>query len=224
MQKRYKQLVLLVIFVITVLIGGVAYSATLSWGSKGSEVLEAQRRLKNWGYYTGPLDGVYGAKMYQAVVRFQKKNGLTPDGVIGNATKRALGMRITPAAATTPSRGISSRDDYTLLARLIHGEARGEPYIGKVAVGAVVLNRVKSSKFPNTISGVIFQPGAFTAVADGQIWLNPDDESLRAARDALNGWDPSGGALYYYNPAKTTSGWIWSRPVITVIGKHRFAR
>lgn len=224
MRKKYRSALLAMILILTLLFEGAAYGAALSWGSRGSEVSDAQRRLKNWGYYTGTVDGVYGAKMYQAVIKFQKKNGLTPDGVIGNATKRALGMRITPATTTTPSRGVSGRDDYTLLARLIHGEARGEPYIGKVAVGAVVLNRVKSSKFPNSVAGVIFQPGAFTAVADGQVWLNPDNESLKAARDALSGWDPSGGALYYYNPAKTTSGWIWSRPVITVIGKHRFAR
>lgn len=223
MQKKYRGALLAMVLILTLTFEGAAYGAALSWGSRGSEVSEAQRKLKNWGYYTGPVDGIYGAKMYQAVIDFQKKNGLTPDGVIGNATKRALGMRITPVT-TAPSRGVSGRDDYTLLARLIHGEARGESYIGKVAVGAVVLNRVKSSKFPNSVAGVIFQPGAFTAVADGQIWLNPDDESLRAARDALSGWDPSGGALYYYNPAKTTSGWIWSRPVITVIGKHRFAR
>ncbi len=224
MQRRYKSLFLTMILVMTMGIEGAAYCASLSWGSKGGEVLQAQKNLKNWGYYKGVLDSVYGAKLYQAVIKFQKKNGITPDGIMGNATKRALGMRITAASAASPSRGVSNRDDYMVLARLIHGEARGEPYVGKVAVGAVILNRVKSSKFPNSISGVIYQPGAFTAVADGQMWLEPDSDSIRAARDALSGWDPSGGAIYYYNPAKATSGWIWSRQVITVIGRHRFAR
>jgi N-acetylmuramoyl-L-alanine amidase len=128
------------------------------------------------------------------------------------------------AASESPSRGVSNRDEYMILAHLIYGEARGEPYVGKVAVGAVVLNRVKSSKFSNSISGVIYQPGAFTAVAEGQMWMDPDNESVRAAKDALSGWDPSGGAIYYYNPAKTRSRWIWARPVLTVIGRHRFAR
>ncbi|AEE97248.1 spore cortex-lytic enzyme [Mahella australiensis] len=204
-----------------------AQTGNLYYGAKGDKVAEVQRKLKQWGYYDGPVDASYGPKTFAAVQQFQRKNGLKVDGVVGPATAAAMGVTLNtgkPSTAYTPSRGGSNRNDVLLLARLIHGEARGEPYIGKVAVGAVVLNRVESPKFPNTIAGVIYQPGAFTAVADGQMWLDPDQESINAAVDALNGWDPSGGAIYYYNPAKTTSGWIWSRPVITVIGKHRFAR
>ena len=200
----------------------------LYWGSTGSKVMEVQRKLKQWGYYDGPIDGVYGAKTFEAVKLFQRKNGLKVDGVVGPQTAAAMGITLSDTAATSyqPSRagGTHISGDLYLLARLVHGEARGEPYIGKVAVAAVVLNRVKHPSFPNTIAGVIYQPGAFTAVSDGQINLAPDEESLRAARDALNGWDPSYGALYYYNPAKTTSGWIWSRPVHIVIGNHRFAK
>lgn len=198
-------------------------TASLYWGSRGDEVIEVQKRLKNWGYYDGVVDGVYGAKTYSAVRKFQAKNGLAVDGVVGDATKRALGIPVTETQYQT-TRGVSVRDNTYLLAQAIHGEARGEPYIGQVAVGAVILNRVNHPSFPNTIAGVIFQPGAFTAVSDGQMFMPPDDSSLRAARDAINGWDPSGGAIYYYNPAKTTNQWIYSRPVITVIGKHRFAR
>ena len=118
----------------------------------------------------------------------------------------------------------NSTSDVQLLARAINGEARGEPYEGQVAVGAVILNRVKTSKFPNTIAGVIYEPGAFTAVSDGQINVAISESStvVKAARDALNGWDPSGGALYYFNPATATNKWIWSRPLIKTIGKHRF--
>ncbi|MBA1334829.1 MAG: Spore cortex-lytic enzyme, lytic transglycosylase SleB [Firmicutes bacterium] len=198
-------------------------TANLYWGSRGNEVIEVQKRLKNWGYYDGVVDGIYGAKTYSAVRKFQAKNGLAVDGVVGDATKRALGIPVAETKYQT-TRGASGRDNTYLLAQAIHGEARGEPYIGQVAVGAVILNRVNHPSFPNTIPGVIFQPGAFTAVSDGQIYMNPGDTALKAARDALNGWDPSGGAIYYYNPAKTTNQWIYSRPVITVIGKHRFAK
>lgn len=237
MNKR-KRSILMVLFIVAAAIStiaayiesssvAVAEIGNLYYGSKGSKVSEVQRKLKQWGYYDGPIDGVYGAKTFAAVKKFQAKNGLKADGVVGSATAAAMGITLNKRAvptAYTASRGGTNRNDVLLLARLIHGEARGEPYIGKVAVGAVVLNRVRSPKFPNTIAGVIYQPGAFTAVADGQMWLDPDQESINAAIDALNGWDPSGGALYYYNPAKTTSGWIWSRPVITVIGRHRFCR
>jgi len=205
-----------------------AQAASLYWGSTGNKVSEVQRKLKQWGYYDGPIDGVFGQATYNAVVWFQRKHGLKQDGVIGTQTANALGIRLTSgtaASAPAPSRqgtNTGSNDVY-LLAAAIHGEARGEPYIGKVAVGAVILNRVRHPDFPNTIAGVIYQPLAFTAVADGQINLAPDEESIRAARDALNGWDPTYGAIYYYNPAKATSKWIWSRPVHIVIGKHRFA-
>ena len=127
-------------------------------------------------------------------------------------------------ATGTSAAGAGQQDDLYLLAKMISAEARGEPYVGQVAVGAVILNRVKHPSFPNTIAGVLYQPGAFTALADGQFNLEPEEECRRAARDAMNGWDPSGGAIYYYNPAKSTSSWIFSRETIAVIGKHVFAR
>ena len=198
----------------------------LYWGSTGEKVMEVQRKLKQWGYYDGEVDGIYGSKTFEAVKNFQRKHGLKVDGIVGEQTAAAIGIRLDgQAAAYQPSRdGGGNRGDIYLLARLVHGEARGEPYIGKVAVAAVVLNRVKDPRFPNTIAGVIYQPLAFTAVSDGQINLTPDEESLRAARDAMNGWDPTYGALYYYNPAIATSKWIYSRPVHLRIGKHVFAK
>ncbi len=197
-------------------------------GSRGQDVKDVQYILRKWDYFKGPIDGVFGPNTKAAVVKFQKKNGLTPDGIVGDKTAIALGINVaakktTQAAAT--SRGtVTRKNDLYLLAQAIHGEARGEPYIGQVAVAAVILNRVDDSRFPKTIAGVIYQPGAFTAVADGQINLAPGDSATKAARDALNGWDPSGGAMYYYNPAKATSKWIWSRPIIKVIGKHYFCK
>lgn len=188
-------------------------------------VLIAQKKLKQWGYYYGAVDGIYGPKTYAAVVKFQRKNGLKEDGVIGQNTRKALGIseKEVKGVYNSTSRGVSRKDDITLLAMAIHGEARGEPYVGQVAVAAVILNRVKHPSFPNTIAGVIFQPGAFTAVDDGQIYLTPNNESYKAARDALNGWDPTGGAIYYWNPATATSKWIWTREVTLKIGKHWFA-
>ena len=184
-------------------------------GSTGQTVKTIQTKLKNWGYYTGTVDGIFGAKTTAAVKYFQRSNGLTADGIVGAKTAAAMGITLTGSTTGT------SGDSY-LLARIIYAEARGEPYVGQVAVGAVVLNRVKSSSFPNTISGVIYQAGAFDAVSDGQINLAPDDESIRAARDAMNGWDPSNGCLYYYNPATATSRWMLSRPVLLRIGQHAF--
>jgi N-acetylmuramoyl-L-alanine amidase len=206
--------------------GQIAQAANLAWGSSGDKVSEVQRKLKQWGYYDGPITGYFGQQTYDAVRYFQRKHGLKQDGVIGPQTANALGIQLTtrPPAASTPAQGGGGNsNDVYLLARAVHGEARGEPYIGKVAVAAVILNRVKHPDFPNTIAGVIYQPLAFTAVADGQINLTPDEEAIRAARDALNGWDPTYGAIYYYNPAKATSKWIWSRPVHITIGKHKFA-
>ncbi|MFZ5969036.1 MAG: spore cortex-lytic enzyme [Bacillota bacterium] len=189
-------------------------------------VQRAQKKLKQWGYYAGSVDGIYGDKTRTAVIKFQRKNGLTADGIIGPATRRELGIASAASKATysSTSRGVSRSNDVTLLAMAIHGEARGEPYAGQVAVGAVILNRVKHPSFPNSIAGVIYQPGAFTAVDDGQIYLNPNDISFKAARDALNGWDPSGGSIYYWNPATATSKWIWSRKPTVKIGKHWFAQ
>lgn len=199
-----------------------AGSILLKWGSRGEQVKQVQTKLKNWGYYKGKVDGIYGWRTAIAVKAFQRKNGLKADGIVGNATAKALGMKT--GTATAARKSTSRSNEVYTLAQAIHGEARGEPYIGQVAVGAVILNRVDSPKFPNTIAGVIFQPGAFTAVSDGQMFQPPGDSALKAARDALNGWDPSGGALYYYNPAKTTNKWIWSRPIIKVIGKHYFCK
>ena len=196
--------------------------AAVAWGSRGEQVSKVQRKLRQWGYYDGAVDGVFEQETYDAVVRFQRKNGLTADGVIGSATAEAMGLSVGTAAAVT-STASSYQSDVELLARLIHGEARGEPYVGMVAVGAVVLNRVKSSRFPNTLAGVIYQSGAFDAVSDGQINLAPNEQSRRAARDALNGWDPTGGCLYYYNPSTATSSWIWTREVRLNIGDHSFA-
>lgn len=202
-------------------------TAVLRQGSKGGEVKEVQRRLKQWGYYTGSVDGIFGAGTKKAVIAFQKKNGLTADGVVGKATYAALGMNDSYNAlnGTKPSTGASnySSSDLYLMAKAIHAEGRGESYTGQVAIGAVIMNRVKSSSFPNTISGVIYQKGAFTAVSDGQINLEPNQTAYDAARDAMNGWDPTYGAIYYYNPAKATSAWIFSRKTVTVIGKHVFA-
>ena len=204
--------------------------AILRQGAKGGEVKEVQRRLKQWGYYTGAVDGVFGPNTKNAVIAFQKKNGLKADGIVGKATYKALGMNDSYNALAGSGNnggnggvgGFSSSDVY-LLARTIYAEGRGEPYTGQVAIGAVVLNRVRSDAFPNTIAGVVYQKHAFTAVTDGQINLTPNETAMKAARDAIGGWDPSGGALYYYNPAVATSAWIFDRPTITVIGKHVFA-
>ena len=204
-------------------------SAVLKSGSKGNEVKEVQRRLKLWGYYNGSVDGVFGAGTRSAVIAFQKKNGLKADGVVGQATYKALGMNssyqaLVNQAGTQNSNGNGyTNSDVYLLARTIYAEGRGEPYVGQVAIGAVVLNRVRNAAFPNTVSGVIYQKHAFTAVSDGQINLTPNDTAMKAARDAINGWDPTGGALYYYNPAVATSAWIFDRQTVTVIGKHVFA-
>ncbi|MBP3656970.1 MAG: spore cortex-lytic enzyme [Clostridia bacterium] len=197
--------------------------AAVYWGSKGEQVRRVQQKLRQWGYYDGAADGVFGQETYEAVVLFQKRNGLTADGVVGERTAAAMGLPAGGAVAASASSGSSYERDVELLARLIHGEARGEPYVGMVAVGAVVLNRVRSSRFPNTIAGVIYQSGAFDAVKDGQINLTPNEQSRRAARDALNGWDPTGGCLYYYNPSTATSSWIWTREVRLNIGDHSFA-
>ncbi len=204
----------------------VLQTAVLRQGSRGSEVKEVQQKLKRWGYYTGSVDGVFGAGTRKAVVDFQRKNGLKADGVVGAATYKALGMTNSYNAlqnqSSSSSGGYSNADVY-LLARTIYAEGRGEPYTGQVAIGAVVLNRVRHPSFPNTISGVVYQKHAFTAVSDGQINLTPNDTAMKAAKDAINGWDPTGGAIYYYNPAIATSSWIFDRQTVTVIGRHVFA-
>ena len=200
----------------------VARAETVYWGSRGETVRQVQTKLKQWGYYSGSVDGVFGQSTYEAVMWFQRANGLTADGTVGGATLAALGISAQSAEGTTAA-SAAGTSDVELLAHCVYGEARGEPYGGKVAVAAVVLNRVKSSSFPNTISGVIYQDGAFTCVSDGQLYLTPDEDAYRAARDALNGWDPTYGCLYYYNPATAVSAWIWSREVRLTIGAHSFA-
>lgn len=217
--KRKKLiLALALIFAVNALIIALAQSADASLykrGSTGATVREIQTRLKSWGYYTGSVDGIYGPKTENAVRYFQSKNGLAVDGQAGNKTLAALGIY-------EKSSSSSGSGDVYLLARLISAEARGEPYVGQVAVGAVVMNRIRHPSFPNTLSGVIYQSGAFSCLADGQFNEPISDSAYRAARDALGGYDPTGGAIYYFNPATATSKWIWSRPLLVVIGKHRF--
>ena len=188
-------------------------------GSSGTEVRNIQTRLINWGYLNSTADGIYGSKTEEAVKKFQRKNGLTPDGIAGPATLAKIGLPTSSSSTTS-----SYNSNVNLLARVINGEARGESYEGQVAIGAVVLNRVKHASFPNSISGVIYQQGAFTAVSDGQINASVYDSCYKAARDALNGWDPTGGAIYYYNPQTATNAWIRSRPIIKTIGKHVFCK
>ena len=194
--------------------------ALSKYGSRGEEVRQIQTKLKRWGYYNGNVDGIYGSQTLEAVKYFQRKNGLTVDGIAGTKTLQAMGIMNSSNSSSSSS---LSSSDLNLLSRLIYAEARGESYVGQVAVAAVILNRVESEKFPNTIAGVIYQPYAFTAVSDGQINLEPDQTAYNAARDALNGWDPTYGSLYYYNPATATSSWIWSRKTVVTIGKHVFA-
>lgn len=214
-------LVLVLATIIIIIAKDSIVEATSRYGSRGSEVRQIQTKLKNWGYYKGSVDGIYGSQTVAAVKSFQKKNGLTVDGIAGSKTLKAMGINSSSSSSSSTSANSSNTN---LLARIIYGESRGEPYAGQVAVGAVVLNRVKSSKFPNTIAGVIYQKGAFDAVSDGQINKSPDSTAIKAAKDALNGWDPSYGAIYYFNPSTATNKWIWSRPLTVVIGKHRFCK
>ena len=236
MNKKRQLTVCAVALLLTVLTGVLAFSgvltakdattteaAVLKQGSTGSSVRTLQTKLKSWGYYTGSVDGSYGSQTVKAVKYFQSKNGLAVDGIVGAKTAAALGMTLSGSSSGSSSGSYSSSDEY-LLAKCVYAEARGEPYVGQVAVAAVVLNRVRSASFPNTIAGVIYQPWAFTCVNDGQINLSPDNNAIKAAKDALNGWDPTNGCLYYYNPATATSSWIWSRPVMLSIGKHNFAK
>ena len=218
MKRRVLAFIIMAIYSVSMIVSSeyVGYTQAYSYyGSTGNEVTQIQTKLKSWGYYNGAIDGVYGYETYQAVRNFQSKNGLTVDGVAGSKTLQAMG--ISSSAST-------SNSNLDLLARAINGEARGEPYEGQVAVGAVILNRVKHSGFPNTIAGVVYQNGAFDSVSDGQINLEPTATARKAASDALNGWDPSGGCIYFFNPATSTSKWIWSRQIVKTIGKHHFAK
>ncbi|ACV61003.1 spore cortex-lytic enzyme [Desulfofarcimen acetoxidans DSM 771] len=202
----------------------------LHWGSSGYRVTKIQQRLNWWGYYEGPVDGLFGTKTSKAVRKFQGYNGLSKDGVVGRQTLTALGLqefnRTANATTTTVSRSSAYSNDgrVGLLAKVIEGEAADEPFVGKVAVGAVMLNRTRSSAFPQSLSSVIYQPNAFESVTNGMYNRTTSEESIKAARLALNGWDPTGGALFFWNPAKRVSSWIWSRPIITQIGGHVFAR
>ena len=209
--------VIFAVNIVIILLVQTANAATYKRGSSGSVVTQIQTKLSNWGYYSGSIDGIFGSRTEAAVKKFQQKNGLSVDGKVGPATLAALGINDGSSSASNSNSG-----DVNLLARLISAEARGEPYSGQVAVGAVVLNRMEHPSFPNTMSGVIYQSGAFSCLYDGQFDQPVAESAYRAARDALNGWDPSGGAIYYFNPATATNGWIWSRPHIVTIGKHRF--
>ena len=206
-----------------VVVRNAEVQALSKYGSRGEEVRQIQTKLKRWGYYSGNVDGIYGSQTLSAVKSFQKKNGLTVDGIAGKKTLEAMGIFNSTNNSSTSSSNVSS-SNLNLLSRVVYGEARGESYTGQVAVAAVVLNRVKSSSFPNTISGVVYQSGAFDCVSDGQINLTPNETAKRAAQDALNGWDPTYGAIYYFNPATATNKWIWSRPMTVTIGKHRFCK
>lgn len=216
---------LLIIFIILLILYNMFLENNIvlglsKYGSRGSEVTQIQTKLKRWGYYKGNVDGIYGSGTLSAVKLFQKKNGLTVDGIAGTKTLNAMGIY----NSSNSSSSSSNSTNLNLLSRLVYGEARGEPYSGQVAVAAVVLNRVKSSSFPNTISGVIYQSGAFDVVSDGQINMTPNETAKKAAQDAINGWDPSYGAIYYFNPSTATNKWIWSRPMTVKIGKHRFCK
>lgn len=228
MQKRSKRLclvlaVLLSVSMVLVALAPAVEAASYKKGSSGAVVTQIQTKLKSWGYYTGTVDGIYGSGTERAVRAFQQKNGLTVDGKAGDQTLAAMGLSAGGGnSSNSGGSGGASSSQVDLLARLISAEARGEPYSGQVAVGAVVLNRIKHPSFPNTLPGVIYQSGAFTCITDGQFNQPVAESAYRAARAALNGVDPSGGAIYYFNPSTATSSWIWSRPLITVIGKHRF--
>lgn len=227
LRRKIIPIMLLAISIITFLLYNIylredsnSSYALSKYGSRGEEVRQIQTKLKRWGYYSGNVDGIYGSQTLAAVKWFQSKNGLNVDGIAGPKTLAAMG--ITGTSNSTSSS--TSNSDLNLLARLVYAEARGEPYTGQVAVAAVVLNRVKNSSFPNSVAGVIYQRGAFSVVDDGQINLTPNQTAYSAARDAINGWDPTYGAIYYFNPKTATNGWIWSRPVTVVIGNHRFCK
>lgn len=220
MKKKQVVFLFLFLFCATYIVNTLPVTETLSrYGSRGQEVINIQTRLKQWGYYKGAVDGIYGNQTVAAVKYFQRMHGLTPDGIAGPLTLAKIGLPTGVKSATS-----ANDSTVNLLARLINAEARGEPYTGQVAVGAVILNRVRHPSFPNTIAGVIYQPGAFTAVTDGQIHAQLVSSCVKAARDALNGWDPTGGAIYYYNPRTATNQWIRSRPVTITIGQHVFCK
>jgi len=220
---RKKKNILIWIIVLALILVAIYNASTFAlsrYGSRGDEVRTIQTKLKAWGYYKGAVDGIYGSQTVEAVRYFQRKNGLVVDGIAGPKTLAAMGIN----SSSSSTSAVSNNNDLNLLTRAVYAEARGESYTGQVAIAAVILNRLKNPSFPNTVAGVIYQPGAFTCVDDGQINLSPNDTARKAAQDALNGWDPSNGAIYYFNPATATNKWIWSRPAIITIGKHRFCK
>ena len=217
--KNKKIFLILILFVAVICMIYPTVNALSKYGSTGEEVRKVQEKLKSWGYYKGNVDGIFGSKTLSAVKFFQRKNGLTVDGIVGDKTLAALGI------ASTANLGTSSNNtNLNLLSKLVYAEARGEPYKGMVAVAATVLNRVANPKFPDTIAGVIYQAGAYTCVDDGQINLSPNSTARKAAQDAINGWDPTSGCIYYFNPNTATSDWIWSRTQVMTIGKHIFCK
>ena len=218
MKKKICFILLIIIFITTT---ALTVFATSRRGSSGSEVRKIQEKLKRWGYYSGSVDGIYGSGTESAIKKYLKANGLKADGIAGKATLNAMGIS---SSNSSSSSGGNNSNDLNLLSRVVYSEARGEPYVGQVAVAAIVLNRVSHSSFPNSVAGVVYQSGAFDAVSDGQINLTPDSTARKAAQDAINGWDPTYGCIYYFNPSTATSKWIWSRPQVLTIGKHIFCR
>lgn len=223
-------IIVLVMLFASISFDGVQYiapaSPKLDLNSEGPDVSDMQQRLKNWGYYKGEIDGFFGWDTFFAVKEFQESHGLEPTGIADAETLMAMGLARLRKTSTVYAKSANGISEEQLLARAINGEARGEPYEGQVAVGAVIINRTRDPRFPKTIAGVIYQPGAFTAVSDGQINvpIDPNSTVVKAARDALNGWDPTDGCLYYWNPATATSKWIWSRTIVKKIGKHYFGK
>lgn len=229
MGKRLAAICLLSLFGLSLTLGPLQVAnaqlyRTISWGSSGGDVVDAQVILRDWGYYVGAIDGVFGSETSAAVRWFQSANGLPVDGVIGPETWAALGITVAAPAVTSPAADAGYGFNVDLLARVLRAEAESEPYEGKVAVGAVLLNRVRDPRFPNSLEGVIYEPDAFESVSNGRIYNTPPSaEDLQAARDAINGWDPVYGAVFFWNPYKPVTPWIWSRPIITQIGNHVFA-
>ncbi|MGC7871720.1 spore cortex-lytic enzyme [Desulfosporosinus sp. SYSU MS00001] len=225
---RSRWIVLIVGVILSITLTGIAYGALgdrlLGRGSSGPEVQEMQKRLAQLGYVVGPIDGKFGSKTEAAIRNFQKDHGIKVDGLAGTKTISEL-KRLTGQSTNASGKAIGYKNvDINLLAHAVNGEARGEPYLGQVAVAAVILNRISDPAFPKTIADIIYQPGAFSSVNDGQINLSPTASSLRAAQEAASGVDPSKGALFFFNPAKTTNKYIWSRPELVKIGNHIFTK
>ena len=229
--KKYIKIAVITVLTVTVLSAALFSAGAFSsdfysdseyvlsrYGSTGNEVKQIQTKLKSLGFYNGSVDGIYGTKTKNAVTAFQRSCGITADGIAGSQTLLYLGL----SGSSTSNSTRFTNEEVNLLAKVISAEARGESYEGQVAVGAVILNRIAHPSFPDTLSGVVYQKGAFSCVNDSN-WYQPVAASARrAAQDAMNGWDPTGGAVYYYNPAKTSNAWMRSRKVIKIIGNHYF--